>query len=98
MTEKEARDYLEKNNLTMNKEEESSESTPKGEVIRQEPEAGTDLNEGSTVDVYVSLGPEEKPPISHDVTFIVPYNPKYDYLEKDVNCKNTSNDENNKNR
>src|SRR5690625_7179461 len=94
MTEKEARDYLEKNNLTMNKEEESSESTPKGEVIRQEPEAGTDLNEGSTVDVYVSLGPEEKPPISHDVTFIVPYNPKEDDIEKDADSEDNSDDEN----
>ena len=94
MTEKEAKDYLEKNNLSMNKEEESSESTPKGEVIRQEPEAGTDLNEGSTIDVYISLGPEEKPPVSHDVTFTVPYNPKEDDIEKDADSEETSDDKN----
>lgn len=92
MTEKEAKDYLEKNNLTMNKEEEISESTPKGEVIRQDPEADTNLNEGSTVDVYISLGPEEKPPVSHDVTFTVPYNPKADDSDKDDDSEDTSED------
>src|SRR5699024_12695631 len=89
MTEKEAKKYLQKNNIAKNKEEESAESTPKGEVIRQEPEAVPDLNEGSPVAVYISLGPEEKPPVSHDVTFTVPYNPKEGDIEKDADSEET---------
>ena len=80
MTEKEAKDYLEKVGLSMNKIEEHSDSTPKGEVIRQDPETNTALEKGATVDVYLSIGPEEKPPVSHSVTFTVPYT-----LEKDEN-------------
>src|SRR5690625_455321 len=73
MTEGEAKEYLEKVGLSMNKEEEHSDSTPKGEVIRQSPESNTALEKGATVDVYISIGPEEKPPASHSVTFTVPY-------------------------
>lgn len=73
MTESEAKDYLEDNNLKMNKLEENSESVPEGEVIRQNPETDTDLEEGSTVDVYISIGEEEKPPTFHTVSFTVSY-------------------------
>lgn len=75
MTEEEAREYLEGNNLVMNVIEEHSENVPEGEVIRQSPESGTELSESSTVDVYVSIGPEEKTPVSHTVTYTVPYEP-----------------------
>lgn len=75
MTKDEAKDYLDDKNLDINVIEESSETVSEGKVIRQEPEAETDLQEGDTVDVYISLGPEEKPPVSRDVTFTVPYNP-----------------------
>ncbi|HLR66098.1 Stk1 family PASTA domain-containing Ser/Thr kinase [Virgibacillus alimentarius] len=75
MTEKEAKEYLDSKNLTMNVKEENSESIPEGEVIRQKPETDTEIKKGSTVDVYFSLGPDEKPPVSHEVTFNVPYNP-----------------------
>lgn len=34
---------------------------------------GTDIEKGSTVDVYFSLGPEEEPPRSHSVSYMVPY-------------------------
>ncbi|WP_188454437.1 Stk1 family PASTA domain-containing Ser/Thr kinase [Virgibacillus oceani] len=73
MTKDEAEDYLESNNLKMNAIEENSDDTPKGEVIRQEPGPNAELEEGSTVDVYISIGPKEKPPKSHSVTFTVPY-------------------------
>ncbi|HLR01613.1 MAG TPA: serine/threonine protein kinase, partial [Virgibacillus sp.] len=33
----------------------------------------TDLEEGSTVDVYISIGEEEKPPTFHTVSFTVSY-------------------------
>ncbi|MBY7143682.1 Stk1 family PASTA domain-containing Ser/Thr kinase [Virgibacillus sp. NKC19-3] len=74
MTEEEASDYLDNQNLTMNLVEENSDSTPEGEVIRQEPEANTELEEGSTVNVYISSGPEEQSPASHSITYTVPYN------------------------
>ncbi|WP_099158045.1 Stk1 family PASTA domain-containing Ser/Thr kinase [Virgibacillus ndiopensis] len=73
MTEAEAKDYLESNNLKMNAIEENSEDAPNGEVFRQDPGPNAELEEGSTVDVYISIGPEEKPPRSHSVTFTVPY-------------------------
>lgn len=73
MTEAEAKDYLDKVGLTMNKTEEHSDSTPKGEVTRQNPETNTLLEKGATVDVFISIGPEEKPPTSHSVTFTIPY-------------------------
>ncbi|MBT2216889.1 Stk1 family PASTA domain-containing Ser/Thr kinase [Virgibacillus dakarensis] len=75
MTEDEAKAYLDEQNLTMNVLEEHSDSVPEGEVIKQDPEPGTKLGEGSTVDVHISTGPKEKPPASKKVTFTVPYNP-----------------------
>jgi serine/threonine-protein kinase len=85
MTEAEAKEYLDRKQLVMNVREESSENVPEGEVIRQEPKADTELKEGASVDVYISLGPEEKPPVSHDVTFTVPYNPKEEDEAQDQN-------------
>jgi serine/threonine-protein kinase len=73
MTESQAQDYLESNNLIFNKIEENSNNVEEGKVIRQSPESGTSLEEGSTVDVYVSIGPEEIPPASHRITYTVPY-------------------------
>lgn len=83
MTEDEARHYLEANKLIMQVKEESSETVPEGEVIRQEPEADTDVEEGETIDVYISIGPDEKPPTSKDVTFTVRYNPDEEDLDED---------------
>src|SRR5699024_9269810 len=37
------------------------------------PDSGTELEAGDTVDVYVSVGPEEIPPTSHTITYTVPY-------------------------
>lgn len=73
MTEKEARDYLEKNNLVFTKHEENSDNVEEGKVIRQSPESGTELEEGASVDVYISTGPREIPPTSHRITLTVPY-------------------------
>ncbi|WP_337019338.1 Stk1 family PASTA domain-containing Ser/Thr kinase [Oceanobacillus massiliensis] len=76
MTREEAKDYLDSKNLVMNVSERNSETVPAGEVISQDPKTGTELEEGSTVNVYISIGPEEKPPRSHSVTYLVPYNPE----------------------
>src|SRR5690606_21249699 len=76
MTLEQAKSYLETNGLKMNKKEEYSEAVSKGHIIRHSPDSGASLNKGTTVDVYVSIGPKEKPPISKVVTFTVPYTEK----------------------
>lgn len=76
MTEKEAKDYLESHKLKMNVIEANSDSIPKGEVIKQDPQAEAALEEGATVDVTISIGPVDKPPKSHTITVTVPYNPE----------------------
>lgn len=76
MTEEEAKEYLESHKLKMNVIEANSDSVPKGEVIKQDPEAEAALEEGATVDVTISIGQVEKPPKSHTITITVPYNPE----------------------
>ncbi|GAB3067656.1 Stk1 family PASTA domain-containing Ser/Thr kinase [Virgibacillus ainsalahensis] len=94
MTEQEAREYLESENLTMNIIEENSESTPEGGVIRQEPETNMQLEEGSTVNVYISTGPEELPPVSRTITYTVPYEPETQESESEEdNVDNEGDDE-----
>lgn len=73
MSKKEAEDYLDKNDLIMKVHEENSDNVEEGYVIRQSPESSTELTKGSTVDVYLSIGPEEKPPTLHSITFDVAY-------------------------
>lgn len=90
----EAVNDLQEQNLVANTIEEYSESTPKGDVIRQEPESGTKLEEGETVDVYISKGPEEKPPVSMTVPFTVTYKPNEEPVVPDDN--NPSTDDPNK--
>ncbi|MFS0751895.1 Stk1 family PASTA domain-containing Ser/Thr kinase [Oceanobacillus sp. 1P07AA] len=75
MTKEEVQDYIDRNELTMNSHEEYSGNVEEGRAIRQEPPSGTDLEKGSTVDVYFSMGPEEIPPRSHTVSFTVNYEP-----------------------
>jgi serine/threonine-protein kinase len=84
MTEQEARDYLEDSNLVMNMHEENSDSIPEGEVTRQEPSANTELEEGSTVNVYISTGPEALPPESHTVNYTVQFEPDEEIEEETV--------------
>ncbi|WP_339316598.1 Stk1 family PASTA domain-containing Ser/Thr kinase [Oceanobacillus sp. FSL W7-1304] len=83
MTEDEARSYLEGENLVMNVIKENSETVPEGEVIRQDPASGAEVEEGSTVNVYISSGPEARPPRSHTISLTVPYNPETEDDEED---------------
>ncbi|HLS10385.1 Stk1 family PASTA domain-containing Ser/Thr kinase [Lentibacillus sp.] len=78
MSEEDAVNSLEEQGLNASIKEENSDSTPEGEVIRQEPEAGTELGAGDTVNVYISAGPEEKPPLNHEETFTISHNPSQD--------------------
>ncbi len=73
MTESQARDYLDENNLVFRKHEEHSDTVEEGKVIRQSPDSGTELQEGDAVDVYISIGPEEVRPASHRITHTVLY-------------------------
>ncbi|WP_339227648.1 Stk1 family PASTA domain-containing Ser/Thr kinase [Oceanobacillus sp. FSL K6-2867] len=83
MTEEEARSYLEGENLGMNVVEENSETVPEGEVIRQDPASGANVEEGSTVNVFISSGPEARPPRSHTISLTVPYNPETEEGDED---------------
>lgn len=73
MDEVSARAYLTDNNLVANVTEEHSSEVAEGDVIRQSPSGDSEVAEGSLVDLVISLGEEEKPPITHTVTFTVPY-------------------------
>ncbi|QKY68991.1 Stk1 family PASTA domain-containing Ser/Thr kinase [Lentibacillus sp. CBA3610] len=75
MSEQQAINSLEEQGLNAAIREENSENTPEGNVIRQDPEPGTEVEAGNTVDVFISTGPEEKPPVNHEETFTVSYNP-----------------------
>ncbi|WP_026570409.1 MULTISPECIES: Stk1 family PASTA domain-containing Ser/Thr kinase [Sediminibacillus] len=73
MTESEAREAIEDEGLRVAVSEEHSEDVKEGNVIRQKPEPYSDVTLESEVEIFVSTGPEEKPPINHSVTFTVPY-------------------------
>ncbi|MFD1360289.1 Stk1 family PASTA domain-containing Ser/Thr kinase [Lentibacillus salinarum] len=75
MSQQQAVNTLEEQGLNVVVNEENSENTPEGNIISQDPEAGTEVEAGDTVNVYISTGPEEKPPVSHEETFTVSYNP-----------------------
>jgi beta-lactam-binding protein with PASTA domain len=58
LTEQEAREVLEREGFEVEVEDEESEE-PEDTVVAQEPEAGTELEEGGTVTLTVSRGPPE---------------------------------------
>lgn len=96
MTEEEATGYLEENGLIANVDEEYSTTTPEGEITRQEPESGSQLEKGQTVDIYISKGPEEKPPKSVKETFTVAYNPDLQAKDGDQPTDETTKPDSNK--
>lgn len=57
------------------KGEEHSDDIPVGSVIRQTPEANTELEKGSTIEVIISKGPEEKAVKVYNLNLVIPYNP-----------------------
>lgn len=66
-------DYVERNNLNLVVEEEHSDEVPLGLVIRQEPEAGTELYAGDQITVVLSSGPEEENNIAFSRQISIPY-------------------------
>lgn len=75
LTVNEAKEYVEKNSLKLEVSEEHSDNVSEGTIIRQSPDANTEIAEGSTVKVDVSKGPKALPPKSHNVTFTIPFKP-----------------------
>jgi serine/threonine-protein kinase len=71
LDELEAREYLTDKNLVAKVTEEHDNNTPKGEVIRQSPQG--EVEEGSVVNLVVSLGEEEKPVKTYKEEVIVAY-------------------------
>ncbi|HAM82197.1 Stk1 family PASTA domain-containing Ser/Thr kinase [Ornithinibacillus bavariensis] len=90
LTEAEAREYLESNGLTVSVKKENSESVPMGHVIRQDPNANSEVNEGDTVVVYISIGPKELPPRSHTVQLFIKYTGDDNNNEEDHENKQPS--------
>src|SRR5699024_5518704 len=60
-----ARQYLEDKGLVPNITEEYSATFNEGRVIRHSPQAGEELEEGSIVNLVVSLGEKEQSPLTH---------------------------------
>ncbi|MCA1009117.1 Stk1 family PASTA domain-containing Ser/Thr kinase [Halobacillus halophilus] len=75
MTEDEATKYLNERNLKVDVSENYSDQVPQGEVISQNPEAATQVKEGSTVSITISLGPKEEPPRTETIQIEVPFAP-----------------------
>lgn len=70
-TEEEARAYIMENDLSLNIEREYSDEIPEGHVIRQDPEPYTEVEKQTDITIYISDGPEPKPPVTREVTFTV---------------------------
>lgn len=85
LTKSEAEDYLEGQDFIPNIIEENSEDVEAEQVVRQNPEPNTELTKGSTVNVYVSIGPAEKPPIHYSFKVNVPYVADTDEINENNN-------------
>ncbi|GGF11432.1 serine/threonine protein kinase [Halobacillus andaensis] len=83
-TEEEARSYLSDNGLEASVSEEYSDEVPEGEVIRQDPESLSEVSEGSTVNLVVSLGPEEEQPRDETIEVNVPFDEESEQEEQQV--------------
>ncbi|WJE17414.1 Stk1 family PASTA domain-containing Ser/Thr kinase [Halobacillus sp. ACCC02827] len=84
MTKEQAESYLDNRNLKMQVVEEYSDEVEKGRVITQDPDPYTEVKEGSTVTITVSLGPEEKPPREETVSVEVPFDEASEETEQKV--------------
>lgn len=57
-------------------DEKHSDTVPEGQVMEQNPKEGTQLEEGSTVEVVISKGPVEEPVKHYSQEVIIPYEPE----------------------
>ncbi|WP_375567436.1 Stk1 family PASTA domain-containing Ser/Thr kinase [Bacillus pumilus] len=79
-----ASNYLEDNGLKLDEKEAHSDEVPKGEVMKQEPGAGTAVKPGDTVKITFSLGPKEKPAKTVTEKIAIPYEPETEGQEMNV--------------
>ncbi|KGX85727.1 Stk1 family PASTA domain-containing Ser/Thr kinase [Pontibacillus marinus] len=74
----------ETNNISLKEPKyEFSETVPEGEVIRQKPEPYAQVTPGTEVEVWVSKGMKEKPPVNKVVTFTIRVNENQDEDDKE---------------
>lgn len=78
LTIEQAKEYTSNNGLKLDVSEDYSNTIEKGKVSKQSPSPNSEVGEGSTVKVTVSLGQKELPPKSHKATFVVPFRPQTD--------------------
>lgn len=76
--------YLEDNGLTLVEKEAHSDDIPEGQVVKQNPKAGTALKPGNEVEVTFSLGPEKKPVKTVKEKIQIPYEPENEGDELEV--------------
>jgi serine/threonine-protein kinase len=76
--------YLEDNGLTVVEKEAHSDDIPEGQVVKQNPKAGTALKPGNEVEVTFSLGPEKKPVKTVKEKIQIPYEPENEGDELEV--------------
>ncbi|AQS43899.1 Stk1 family PASTA domain-containing Ser/Thr kinase [Bacillus velezensis] len=76
--------YLEDNGLQLVEKQAHSDDVPEGQVMKQEPSAGTAVKPGSNVEVTFSLGPEEKPAKTVKEKISIPYEPEHEGDELEV--------------
>lgn len=73
LNELEAREYLTDKKLVANVNETHHETIGKGDVVSQSPNGGTEVEEGSVVNLTISLGEKEKPIINREEEVMVEY-------------------------
>ena len=69
----------------MSTKEEYSDETAKGLVVSQTPTPGTQVEQGTTINIVVSKGEEPKPPKEHTVEVTIPYEPSEPEPGNEVN-------------
>ncbi|WP_079529798.1 Stk1 family PASTA domain-containing Ser/Thr kinase [Halobacillus hunanensis] len=79
-----AQNYLDDNNLNATVTEEHSPDVPEGHVIGHQPQALSEIEEESTVNLVVSLGPKEQPPREEEIQVEVPYDEEAEQKEQNV--------------
>lgn len=83
MTIEEINEYNEKNELSilLNVIDEFHNTTPEGQVFKQEPSFGTEINKGEEVTVYISKGREPQP---KQVEYTVTYNEIHEWAQMNL--------------
>ncbi|WP_102027330.1 Stk1 family PASTA domain-containing Ser/Thr kinase [Salirhabdus sp. Marseille-P4669] len=85
----EVTEYIEESGLSLNVQEEFDNNLPEGQVIRQEPAFGTEVNKGEEITVYISKGKEPQP---QQVTYTVTYDEIHQWAQNNLDTPPPSNE------